>query len=204
MVHAGEHLARGEVYMHNFDFEFAVHEFSQAIAKDEHCVRAYLCRALANEEWGGPSVTIPDYEAIIRLAPESADAAFARAKLLLKTDSQRPQSERPALYQQVIDLYTRAIELDSGLVYAYSERAGWYRTIGDLRQAALDYTRALELDPLYARAYLQRAEIYGRLGLFRAAIQDLETYLRLPAGASRNASQMRAIANYWWQLAERA
>ena len=196
------HMARGRAYLNNYDFLSAAQEFFQAIDLDPSHLNAYICRALATIECDDPKLSTADYETILRLDPDFAEAAFAKAKLRMNSILQRPRLELPELYVEAISLYSRAIEHDPYFLYAYDERASLHLELGNLREAVSDFTKCIELDPNFAIAYAERARIYGKMGLYPAAIRDLETYLRLPAGAGRNKHEMEEIAYYWRRLSE--
>jgi lipoprotein NlpI len=75
---------------------------------------------------------------------------------------------------------------------------------GDLAGAIEDFDLAINLDPSYAQAYLRRAETLAKGGDLHRAIKDLEFYLDLPMGATRNSGVMRNLSAYWYQLSVQA
>ena len=55
--------------------------------------------------------------------------------------------ENAGKYQEAIEAYTKAIELDPKYAVAYYGRGLIYVVLGDYRQAIRDYDKAIELDP---------------------------------------------------------
>ena len=82
-------------------------------------------------------------------------------------------------YQQAIDHYTQAIELDSHLTAAYNNRGNTFYHSGQMALAIQDYDKALELDPRDAAAYSNRGNAYKDSGDLVRAIQDYNRSLEL-------------------------
>jgi len=54
-------------------------------------------------------------------------------------------------YSQAIDLYTQAIELNSGNAVYYSNRAFAHLRLEEYGSAIQDATKAIEVDPKYSK-----------------------------------------------------
>lgn len=99
-------------------------------------------------------------------------------------------------YQWAVDRFTRALELDPGLVAAhYSRGVLYWRELENWYRAIHDLTRVIELAPNWHEAWLNRAIAYQRRGDFAAAIADLEHYLTVAkdAGWRANAESQLAL-----------
>ena len=75
--------------------------------------------------------------------------------------------------------FTQAIELDSELAAAYSNRCLVYIELGKYEQAAMDCTQALQLNPKNAESYLNRGLAYYRQGHYLDAIADYNQTIKL-------------------------
>ena len=82
-------------------------------------------------------------------------------------------------YQNAVNAYTRAIELNPKYAWAYSNRGFAYANLGNLNQAIADFTRAIELNPNFALAYSNRGVAYHRLGNLQQAFNDYKIAARL-------------------------
>ena len=63
---------------------------------------------------------------------------------------------------EVIRLYTKAIEIDPGFAVAYLNRGITYRKKGDYDQAILDSSKAIEIDPGMPRHILTGESLTGK------------------------------------------
>jgi tetratricopeptide (TPR) repeat protein len=82
-------------------------------------------------------------------------------------------------YQEAIEAYSKAIELDPKDAMAYVARGFAYDNLGDDRQGIKDYDRAIELDPKLAVAYFARGVAYDNLEDYRQAIRDFDRAIEL-------------------------
>ena len=82
-------------------------------------------------------------------------------------------------YQDAIEAYSKAIELNPEYAWAYCNRGIAYRNLEDYRQAIRDYDKAIELDPKDADIYCNRGNAYGSLGDYRQAIRDYDKAIEL-------------------------
>jgi tetratricopeptide (TPR) repeat protein len=82
-------------------------------------------------------------------------------------------------YQDAINAYTRAIELDPKFAPAYNNRGVSYNVLGNHNQAIADHTRAIELNPKDAGAYFVRGLAYEESGNLEQAFSDYKVAARL-------------------------
>ena len=80
-------------------------------------------------------------EEIVKLVPDSDIGYFSKA-YLIKEGSEKDTEE-------VIKLYTRAIEKNKKFSYAFVNRGVIYHNKGDLDKALQDYNKGEELNPKY-------------------------------------------------------
>ncbi|QCD78423.1 serine/threonine-protein phosphatase 5 isoform X1 [Vigna unguiculata] len=77
-------------------------------------------------------------------------------------------------YSQAIDLYTQAIELNSGNAVYYSNRAFAHLRLEEYGSAIQDASEAIEIDPKYSKGYYRRGAAYIGLGKFKEALKDFQ------------------------------
>ncbi|MGI8301613.1 tetratricopeptide repeat protein [Bacillus paranthracis] len=75
-------------------------------------------------------------------------------------------------FKKAIEMYTKAVELDSNYVSAYINRGHINRRQEEYENAILDYTKAIELDENKATFYNHRGHAYSQLGKYEEAIED--------------------------------
>ncbi|KAB7504811.1 Serine/threonine-protein phosphatase 5 [Armadillidium nasatum] len=78
-------------------------------------------------------------------------------------------------YDQAIELYTEAINLNPNIAIYYGNRSFAYLKTECFGYALQDATKALELDKTYIKGYYRRASAYMSLGKFKLALKDYET-----------------------------
>ena len=87
-------------------------------------------------------------------------------------------------WEAVLDVYTKAIELNPTDAVAYNNRGSAKDDLGQYDAAIADYDRAIELDPTYVAAYNNRGIAKDNLGRYDAAIADYDRAIELdPADA---------------------
>ena len=75
-------------------------------------------------------------------------------------------------YEDAIEDYTKAIEIEPNSVFAYRLRADSKRKLGDYQGAIDDYTKAIEIEPKKAYLYNYRSESKRKLGDNEGADED--------------------------------
>ena len=82
-------------------------------------------------------------------------------------------------YEEAIQEFNKAIELDPNLAEAYSNRGDAYLNLGQLALAIQDYTEAIRLDTQYVEAYNNRAWSYKLQGKKTEALADFRKFISL-------------------------
>jgi len=113
--------------------------------------------------------TAADYDRLIELDPNNANAYHERGDFYYETDQ----------YDKAIADYSRAIDLNPRHASAYFNRAYAYGEIGQYDKAIADYSKAIELDPSDAEAYYNRGLDYQNNGEASKAVSDLEKCIEL-------------------------
>ena len=75
-------------------------------------------------------------------------------------------------YEDAIEDYTKAIEIDPNYQFAYFNRARVKRELGDYQGAIDDYTKAIKNDPNNHFAYQFRADVKRKSGDNEGADED--------------------------------
>ena len=82
-------------------------------------------------------------------------------------------------WEAVLDVYTKAIELNPTDAKAYNNRGVAKDSLGQYDAAIADYDRAIELNPTDAKAYYNRGNAKDELGQYDAAIADHDRAIEL-------------------------
>jgi tetratricopeptide (TPR) repeat protein len=142
---------------------------------------ASYCEILKNKGYfGGAAEGSPDYQDRLNKARTKFYEKYGkpaatedqgltpeqRVKMAEEYKTQGNQKLSSQQYQQAIDLYTKAIDLDATNAIYYSNRAAAYSHLNQHEKAIEDCERSIELNPNYSKAY-------SRLGL---ACFSLERY----------------------------
>ena len=90
-------------------------------------------------------------------------------------------SQNEGDYQKAIAYYSKAIELDPHIPYAYVNRGGAYESMGDLDLALQDLDEALAIEPM-GEAHHNRGNVHFTQGRYALAIQDYGKSLELEHG----------------------
>lgn len=78
------------------------------------------------------------------------------------------------MYDQAIEHYSKAIELNPNVAIYYGNRSLAYLKTECFGYALSDATKAIEVDKNYVKGYYRRAAAYMSLGKFKQALRDLE------------------------------
>jgi len=82
-------------------------------------------------------------------------------------------------HQEAIMAFTKACELEAGLVLAYYARGRSYAELGNLDQAIRDFNKAIELNPKFIEAFDTRGLCYTKLENPAKAIEDFNKAIAL-------------------------
>ena len=100
---------------------------------------------------------------------QSAKKYYKSAKELSKTGN----------YDEAVDNYTKAIELDPKFINAYTERALAYEELGQIKEAAADYESLTELLPNEYMWFYKAALLQYKLNKYTIAISLLKSAAEL-------------------------
>ena len=160
-----------------------IEHFTTAIELNPNLVEAYEKRAIHHYLQWQLDKAIQDYNRIIALKPNNANAYLMRGLAYFKQEygegysaelknltfhlSKREVPDFSESLERAIDNFSHAIELNPQLARAYSYRAIAYRIKGMIKEALHDTTVVIQLksDPQStARAYKTLSKIYKKLG----------------------------------------
>ena len=82
-------------------------------------------------------------------------------------------------YEQAIECFNKAIELDPNNADAYFSRGTTHARLSQYEKAIKDFDRAIELNPNYSEAYRNRGGAYAALSQHERAIEDLNKAIEL-------------------------
>ncbi|WP_193199894.1 tetratricopeptide repeat protein [Nostoc sp. MG11] len=82
-------------------------------------------------------------------------------------------------FQEAIEDFTQAIELDSQNALAYNRRGDAFYRLGDYQKAQADSSQAIVLNPQDANAYYDRGFSLYELGKYKEAIADYTQAIKL-------------------------
>jgi small glutamine-rich tetratricopeptide repeat-containing protein alpha len=82
-------------------------------------------------------------------------------------------------YQEAVQAYTKAIELDSENAIYYSNRAAAHSFLGNHENAILDSKEAVHRDPTFSKAYSRLGTAYFNLGYYNDAVKQYSKALQL-------------------------
>jgi len=82
-------------------------------------------------------------------------------------------------YEQAIEDFSKAIELNPALAVAYYDRGNAYADLNKYERAIKDYEKAIELNPDFAEAYNNRGNAYMELNKYEQAIKDYDKAIEL-------------------------
>ena len=81
-------------------------------------------------------------------------------------------------YQEALNCYTKAIELDKNDPILYSNRSAMYYNLNDFENALLDAEEAIYLKPDYAKAYLRKGNALEKQYKYQEALDTYKTGLQ--------------------------
>lgn len=86
---------------------------------------------------------------------------------------------RAGQYEQAIDYFTKACDIDPRNQYILLHRGQAYAAIGDFEHAEYDFNRVLKLNPKNPRAYYLRGLVYRDKKRFNLAYGDFQKAIEL-------------------------
>jgi len=149
-----DHFARGYSLLAAKDYQSAVSEFTQAMAKKTNLFAAYNDRGVAYTNMGNQDLAIADFTEAITLNANSAFPYNNRGNSWLMKTS----------YDKAIEDYSKAMELYPALVFAYSGRGLANYRMKTYEKAIADYTKAIVITPKDPMLYSLRGDAYSARG----------------------------------------
>jgi len=96
-------------------------------------------------------------------------------------------------YDEALSAYSKAIEYNQNMAFAYNNRGNVYNAKGNYDAAILDFGQAISLSPDYAHAYNNRGVSYYNKRLYDQAISDFTRAIAINSSYA-NAYYDRALA----------
>ena len=150
-------------------FSAALDHFPSGEAYHESAVALHFYRGDTYRSLGKHGLAIADYDRVIELRPDYADAYNNRGNAYYDKDE----------YGQAITDYRKAIELKADHAEAYYNRGFAYANLGQYALAVADFDKAIELrpdwiglDPGIALAYVYSGLVYAKQGEYDLAVAD--------------------------------
>jgi tetratricopeptide (TPR) repeat protein len=144
---------------------------------------AYLNRGLAEYEQGDRRAAIADFDATLRLNPQSDKALNNRAAAYVAL------GDRPAALRD----FDEAVRLNPADRSYLVNRGILKRDMGDFAGAVRDFDVVVELNPGSVRPLCERADAYRMQGNWAKARADYEAVLRLDPGHTYAAFLLGAV-----------
>lgn len=138
----------------------------------EFVSHVYLVRGFVYYSQKEYDLAIEDYNTVIKLKPDNADAYYNRGL------AYHYKSE----YDRAIEDFNKIIALKPAYANAYYNRGLTYGFKGNNDHAIADFNRAIQLNANYAQAYNNRGVAYSRKGEYDHAIEDFNTAIELDSG----------------------
>jgi tetratricopeptide (TPR) repeat protein len=164
----------GEVCVSRGLYTHALDYFGAAISAMPNWDTPWFNKAITYEALTNYSAAQVAYQRTIDLAPDNIAAMRSYARLLV-----RLRKERDA-----IELYRRAIRIDSSDTYSYYGLADIYEKKGEFGQAAEAYKGILEYAPDNPIGYLRAGRVQMKRGEFDEALNMFQSALDLHPGFS--------------------
>ena len=149
-------------------FELSEIALSQAI---EIAPRSfyYYERAEFYRDQGKPELALADYNQVIQLNPNDAEAYYIRGELY----------ENQGKPELALANYNQLIQLNPNDAEAYFHRAKFYRDQGKPELALADYNQVIQLDPQDATAYISRGSLYQDQGKLDLALAEYNQAIQI-------------------------
>ncbi|XP_043086673.1 RNA polymerase II-associated protein 3 isoform X2 [Puntigrus tetrazona] len=195
-------------------FAVAESDCDLAIALDGKYVKAYVRRAAARAALGRHREALEDYEVVLKLDPENAEAQNELQKLQqvcrrsASADPSQQQRKQEAVvekdrgnayfkegkYEAAVECYSRGMEADETNALLPANRAMAYLKLHRFSEAEQDCSSALALDSTYTKAFARRATARAALGRSREAREDFQQVLKLEPGNRQALSEIEKLS----------
>ena len=183
---ADAYFGRALDFMVLQDLSEALNDFSRVVELRPDFIMAYFNRAVVRFKQMqintyDESANMPDMQNLTLNTKGKLNKSYqqpaANPFMQQKTDVGAPvkteETRRAFEYDQILQDYSKVIQLNPDFVYAYYNRANIRCLQKDFRQAALDYNEAINRNPEFAEAYYNRGLTRLFLGDTERGIADL-------------------------------
>jgi Tfp pilus assembly protein PilF len=143
---ADSYQGHGLAYYGRGDLDYAIADFTQALALRPDAANIYNNRGLAYYDEGNWEQSIADYTRAIAIQPSLAEAHYNRG---------RAQYDQGAIDQALAD-YSQTLALNPDFADAYTWRGYAYHKCGDFDRTIANYSRAIAPKPTTVDTYLGR------------------------------------------------
>ncbi len=187
---AYEFYIKGVGHLQRFDrreeIDAAIVQFKRALEEDPDFARAYaglsdaylyLYRRTSNSDWIQPAVE--NIEKAIEITDQYSPIFTTYGLLLIEKGE----------YDDALDMFKRALEIDSANFEAYRGRARAFLAQQRTSEAEATYRKAIEMKPDYWAGYAELGVFYYGNGRFEEAAEQFKIVTELTpnnAGAYRN------------------
>jgi len=153
---------RGYLRLAIKDYEAAIADFDEAVARDLNYAQPYNNRGLIHLTLGAPAKAIADFESALRIEAAYTDAHNNLGYAFIQVKE----------YDKAIVALSNAIKTNGEYVNAWNNRGLAYKEAGRFDEAVADFTKAIELQPTQVKYFLHRKEAYEQLGQTEEAAND--------------------------------
>jgi tetratricopeptide (TPR) repeat protein len=129
----------------------------------------HLNRGAAYADLGQYQRAIEDYNEVIRLKPDYAEAYYNRGCVYAELRQ----------YQRTIENCNQSIRLKPDYVEAYFNRGSAYAELGQYRNAINDFDKIISMQKDYFPVYVNRGYAYAKLSQYQSAIENYNESIRL-------------------------
>ena len=173
------HHFRGSHLMIGRDFDGAIADFNQVLARKPDNAAALANRGRCWYEKGDFDKALADFNAALAINPTQMPTLADRARVWLKkADGGRA----------LVDV-NEALRVSPGNASLYQLRSAARRLNRDLDGAIADADEAIRLQPRFALAYHSRSLALQHKGDRERALQDIEVAIRLDPGQAMHQAQ---------------
>lgn len=139
-------------------YTLSIQNNTKILERSPGYAEGYYRRALGFQGTNQIALALQDIEKAVQLNPEKPDYHITRGTLLMVSNV---SVRKPEVYQQMIDSYSKAIELDPENSGYYQIRAGGYGITGAYELAIKDHNYVIEKKPNDPNTYIGLYSLYA-------------------------------------------
>jgi tetratricopeptide (TPR) repeat protein len=182
---ATEHLAQGDREKSVDLDSLALEDFRASVAYDPGKWKSLHNRGVSQALHGQLKEAIIDFDEVLKLKPDYANAWFNRGEIRLQVGA----------YEKAIEDYTKSLELTPNDPGALQGRAQAFSKLGQSALALADLNAVLTTKPNHPAALTDRGEVYAALNQWQQAADDFRS------AAKADPKLGRAYRGLAWLLA---